>query len=344
MKKKRIVLPVVALVVIAAAVAWYLQSGGDEEPVAIEASGTVEATDAAVGFQVPGKIERVVVSEGDEVAPGDPLAALATGELEARRREAEARAAAAAARLAELESGFRSEEVAQARSALRAARQRLADAERDLERTRVLHAGGAVPREALDKAELSHDLAAADVEQAAERLRLLETGPRREKLDAARSEHAAALAAVEAVEERLADSAIAAPFAGVVQERHREPGEVVGAGAPVVTLTDLSRRWVRIYVREDRIGAVRLEHPATILSDTYPDRRYAGRVVFIASEAEFTPENVQTQEERVRLVYAVKVRVLDDPERELKPGMPVDVELPLDGGGRGSDGDGEGGG
>lgn len=328
---KKLVIVLVVLLVAAGGLAAWVWLGEEEEPQnVLVASGTVEATDAAVSFQVPGKIARIDPEEGDELAAGDPIAALATGELEARRREAQARVEATRARLEELRRGFRHEEIAQARVALRAARQRLADAERDLERTRTLHAGGAVPREALDKAELAHDLATADVEQATERLALLETGPRPEQIDAARAELESARAAVEALDARLADTEIAAPFAGVVQVRHREPGEVVGAGVPVVTLSDLSRRWVRIYVREDRIGAVHLGLPTTIVSDTYPDRRYAGRVFFIASEAEFTPENVQTQEERVRLVYAVKVRVLEDPERELKPGMPVDVKIDLD--------------
>lgn len=338
MSKRKIVIPVVLLLVVAGGVtAWRLLGAEDDRRDEIVSSGTVEATDAAVGFQVPGQIARVVPREGDAVAAGDLLATLESGELEARKREAEARVEAVAARLAELERGFRDEEIAQARAALRAARQRMADAERDLERTRTLFEGGAVPREALDKAELARDLAAADGDQAAQRLALLENGPRREEVAAARAELAAARSAVEALEARLADTRLTAPFAGVVEVRHREPGEVVAAGAPVLTLNDLTDRWVRIYVREDRIGAVHLGMPATILSDTYPDRRYEGRVFFLASEAEFTPENVQTREERVRLVYAVKVRVLEDAARELKPGMPVDVEIALR-----DEGDGDG--
>ena len=98
-------------------------------------------------------------------------------------------------------------------------------------------------------------------------------------------------------------------------------------GFPVLTLIDPDDRWVRIYVREDRIGAVSLGQAAVISSDTYPDRSYEGEVVFIASEAEFTPRNVQTTEERVKLVYAVKVRITGDPSHDLKPGIPADVVL-----------------
>jgi HlyD family secretion protein len=109
--------------------------------------------------------------------------------------------------------------------------------------------------------------------------------------------------------------------------RHREVGEAVSPGAPVLTLLDPDDRWVRIYVREDQMGLVRLGLGAEIASDTYPDRVYAGEVVFIGSEAEFTPRNVQTAEERIKLVYPVKVRITGDPDFELKPGIPADVTL-----------------
>jgi HlyD family secretion protein len=113
----------------------------------------------------------------------------------------------------------------------------------------------------------------------------------------------------------------------VVSVRHREPGETVPAGAPVLTILNPEDRWVRIYVREDQIGAIGLGLGAAITSDTYPGRRYQGHVVFIASQAEFTPSNVQTAEERARLVYEVKVRITGDPRHELKNGLPADVRF-----------------
>jgi HlyD family secretion protein len=118
-------------------------------------------------------------------------------------------------------------------------------------------------------------------------------------------------------------------FDGVVTVRHAEPGEVVGPGTPVLTVTNLDDRWVRIFVREDRLGAVHRGQPARITADTYPGKSYAGSVTYIASEAEFTPKTVQTSEERVRLVYALKVRITGDPDHELKPGLPADVRLDL---------------
>jgi HlyD family secretion protein len=114
-----------------------------------------------------------------------------------------------------------------------------------------------------------------------------------------------------------------------VTVRHREPGEVVPAGSPVLTVMNRDDRWVKIYVPETRIGAVRLGLEAEITTDTFPGKTYGGTVSFIASEAEFTPKTVQTSEERVKLVYAVKVTVAGEPSFDLKPGMPADVRLAL---------------
>jgi HlyD family secretion protein len=186
-----------------------------------------------------------------------------------------------------------------------------------------------------DKAVLARDVAKSRRDQAREQLRLMETGYRKEQVAAARAQVAQAEATLAAMDAVLTDMTIEAPFAGVVTIRHREPGESVGAGAPVLTLMNPDDRWVRIYVREDRIGTVPLGAKATIRSDSFPGKTYEGEVTFIASEAEFTPKNVQTSEERVRLVYAVKVRVKGDEAQELKPGMPADVTLDLGAGASG---------
>jgi HlyD family secretion protein len=323
---KRIV-PVVVLV-LGGLLTWrWLEGRGEAGAETLRASGTVEATAARLAFPAAGRIVAIAVREGERVAAGAELARLDTAELEARRQQAVAQVEAAAARLAELLAGSRSEEIAQGRVATAAAADRVADAERDLERAQMLFDGRAIAREGLDKARLALELARRQQEQAAEQLRLLERGPRSETIAAARAQLAAAEAAVGTLDAALANTRLLAPFAGVVSVRHREPGEVVAPGAPVLTLLDLDDRWVRIYVPENRMGLVTLGQPATITADTFPDRGYAGEVAFLASEAEFTPKNVQTNEERVRLVYAVKVRITGDPERQLKPGLPADVSL-----------------
>lgn len=327
MNRKRVVPVVVGLAVAALGVYLVVQNGDGDD--ALLASGTVEATQAGLGFQVPGRLERVVPNEGDRVKAGDQLAWLDRTELEARHAQAAAQRAAARAVLAELQAGARSEELAQAREAARTADERFTDAQRDFERVQRLLQGGAVSQEAYDKAKLALEVAASQRDQAAQQLQLVETGPRPERIAAQRAAVAQGEAAVRQAEAALANAVITAPFDGVVTVRDREPGETVGAGTPVLTLMNPADRWVRIYIREDRIGAVRVGQAATITADTYRDKAYRGSVSFISSEAEFTPRNVQTTEERVKLVYAVKVRITGDPSMDLKPGMPADVRLEI---------------
>jgi len=325
MNPKRIVLSVLVLAAIAAGV-WYTQfrAAPDEGELA---SGTVEATEAALGFEMPGRVEHIGPREGDRVRRGDELASLDRTGLDARLAQATAQLAAARAQLAELEAGARTEELAQAREVVRSARERHADAQRDHDRVRTLFEAGAVSREALDKAALALEVAISQLAQSEQQLRLVEAGPRPERIAAQRAMVAQAEATVRQAEAALANAVIIAPFDGVVTVRDREPGETVGAGAPVLTIMNIGDRWVRIYIREDRVGAVQIGQSAVITADTWPEREYRGEVSFIASQAEFTPRNVQTTAERVKLVYAVKVRITGDAGNELKPGMPADVRL-----------------
>jgi HlyD family secretion protein len=325
--KKRALLVAAALAVVIAAV-LVLRSDGDDADW-LSASGTVEATETQLGFQAPGRLSEIMVREGDRVEVADELARLDLEDLLARREQADAGHAAARALLAELEQGARPEEVAQARSGRDAARQRLMDAERELNRAVRLEAVGAISQQALEKARLNHEVSRSQYEQAQEQLGLVEAGPRAERIDAQRAQVRQAEAAVRAADVALANGVVRAPFPGLVTVRHREPGAVVPPGSPVLTVMDPDDRWVRIYVSGDRIGAVQVGSPVFITADTYPDREYRGEVIHIASDAEFTPKNVQTREERVKLVYAVKVRVTDDPTFDLKPGMPADVRIAL---------------
>jgi HlyD family secretion protein len=322
--KPRIIIVAVLLVAATVTLVVLSRRGGN---VALVGAGTVEATDAALGFQVPGRVAQVAPREGERVRAGDTLALLDRAELLARHRQAAASLAASRAVLLELERGSRTEELAQVRAADSAALVRLADAQRDFDRTQRLFQGGALPQEAYDKARTLLDLARSTRAQAAEQRQLVERGPREERVAAQRAAVEAAQAAVAQADAALANAVIVAPFDGVVTVRNREPGETVGAGAPVLTLVNMADRWVRIYIAEDRIGQVSLGDRADITTDSHAGRRYGGTVSFIASEAEFTPRNVQTTAERVKLVFAVKVRVDADSTLDLKPGMPADVTL-----------------
>ncbi|HKJ03196.1 MAG TPA: HlyD family efflux transporter periplasmic adaptor subunit [Longimicrobiales bacterium] len=322
----RIVIPVILVVVVVAVVLVLLNERGADGG-ALAASGTVEATEADLGFQVPGRVLEISAREGDVVSGGQELARLDTAELEAARAATSAQLTAAQARLTELRRGARPEEVSQAEAAVRAARRRHEDADLDAQRARNLFQGGAISRQALDKAVTALEVAESGLDQAVQALALVREGPRVETIHAQEAMVEQARANLARADATLANAVVRAPFPGRVTVRHREPGETVSPGAPVLTLLDPDDRWVRIYVREDQIGAVRIGMAAHITSDTYPGKVYDGQVTFIGSEAEFTPRNVQTTEERIKLVYPVKVRVTGDPGFELKPGIPADVTL-----------------
>ena len=323
----RVIAPLALVVILVLVAIPFLRRAAERGR--LTASGTVEATEAQLGFPVPGRIDSIRVREGDRARAGEPLASLDRIEATARRQQGAAQVAVARAQLDELLRGARPEEVAQARAGRDAARQRLQDAQRDFDRAQELIRNQVVSQQVFDKARTALDVARSQYQQAAEQYRLVATGPRRERIAAQRAAVAQAGAALRAADAGLANMVIRAPFDGVVTVRHREPGEIVPAGSAVLSLMDRADRWVRIYVSEARIGAVRTGQPASITSDTFKGRTYPGEVVYLSSEAEFTPRNVQTSEERVKLVYAVKVRIAGDTAFELKPGMPADVRLTL---------------
>jgi len=323
---KRIGIAVVVVVLVAIG-AWVLFGRGNGAPEQLAASGTVEATDADLGFQTGGRIGQILVREGDRVDSGQVLARLDVRDLDARRAQAAAQLAAQQARLSELHRGARPEELAQAEAGAMAAEQQRVEAERVARRSKNLFEGDALSREQLDQAETALEVATQRARQAADQLKLVKQGPRAEQVAAQRAAVRSAEAAVSQVEVALAYAEVRAPFAGIVTVRHREPGETVGPGLPVLTIMNPDDRWVRIYVREDRVGQVSLGQNASIRTDSYADSSFGGRVRYVASEAEFTPRNVQTTEERLKLVYAVKVGITGDAGLALKPGMPADVTL-----------------
>ena len=325
-KPPRIVIAAVVLSAIGAFAAHRLMSASPGD-AAIFASGTVEATQADLGFQVAGRLQSITVREGDQVAAGAELASLEHAELVAQRDMARAQVRVAQAMLDELTAGARREEIAHARAALAVAVERRDAAARDVERLQPLAEQSLVSRQSFDHQRTELGVAEGEVSKAKEQLQLLETGTRTERIAAQRASLAEAMATVSRIDAMLEQTVLRAPFAGTIVVRHREPGEALSAGLPVLTLRNFDDRWVRIYVPGDGVGRLSLGQPATITADGYESRRYTGHVSYIASVAEFTPRNVQTTEDRVKLVYEVRVRVSGDTSLDLKPGLPADVEF-----------------
>ncbi|RPJ57603.1 MAG: HlyD family efflux transporter periplasmic adaptor subunit [Acidobacteria bacterium] len=277
------------------------------------------------------------------------------GQIEQRRAEVRN----AQAMLDELLAGSRKQDIEQARAAMDRARTEYQIAEKDWQRAETLFKDEDISASALDQAKSRFDAAAAGLRQAEERLSLVQEGPRAETIEAARAqlgraqaglrlaeaarlevkrtrqERDARLADIDQVQAELGvvnaqlnDSIAVAPTDGVVLVKSAEQGEVVAAGSTVLTLGDLDHPWLRGYVSETDLGRIKLGMPVKVTTDSFPGKVYQGKISFIASEAEFTPKQIQTPEERVKLVYRIKVDV-ENPNYELKSNMPADAEIVL---------------
>ncbi len=325
------VLPILIVLAAIAAAAYYFYPRWSEAPAPnnrLKLSGNIEAHQSLVGFKVQGRIVELPVEEGQWVEKGAVLAQLDDRDLRqqvavdtanVRVREANLRLALAGTRKQEIE----------------AAEQAVVDAEADLELKKLDHARAltlqkkdVISEQELDRAATQRKRAQANFERAKEQLDKLREGTRQEEIAIARASLTQAQEAVGMSQIRLGFSELRAPASGVILVRQAELGEVVSAGTPVVTLADLDRVWLRAYVSETDLGRIRHGQEVAVHTDTYPDKNYSGRISFISSIAEFTPKTIETQKERVTLVYRIKID-LENPNHELKPGMPADAWIEL---------------
>ena len=261
--------------------------------------------------------------------------------------------------LQELLSGSRKQEIEAARAALARAETEHTRAERDWERAQTLYKDEDISTAQFDDFRARFESAKAQRAQAKQHLDLIEEGPRKEDIQAARAQLERAKANLKLAqaarlelkrmqqeqvsreaeirqaeaqlgvsETQLRDTEVLAPMDGVVLVKSAEPGEVLAAGTTVVTLGNLAKPWLRAYINEKDLGRVKLGAEVKVTTDSFPGKTYLGRISFIASEAEFTPKQIQTREERVKLVYRVKIDV-ENPAGELKSNMPADAAIPL---------------
>jgi HlyD family secretion protein len=350
-------------------------------------SGTIEAIQSNLAFQVSGRVQEVLTDEGRSAAKGEVLAVLDRREFTALRDQAQAnlqraeqnmrqletvlevnrkvlpaevdRAAAAVralqAQLTEAETGLRSEEIERARLAVEASQVVLDNARKDKQRYDDLFQKGVVAEKARDTFTMQFETALKEYQRTVEAYKLAREGSRREEIDtarsrlaegqaalrlaqsnlkkieaseqdvaAARAQVAAAQAALNVAEIQLGHTELKAPYAGIILSRNVEPGEVVSPNQEVLSISDLSKVDLKVFVEETEIGRIRPGQPVEVKIDTFPDKSYTGQVAYISPQAEFTPKIIQTRKERVKLVYLVKVSV-QTPNHELKSGMPADA-------------------
>ena len=289
------------------------------------AHGTVEVREVDASPLVPARLLRVSADEGAAVRRGDTLAILTRSSLLPQVERERARLDAARATLADLELGARSEEIRAAEATLSGAEADLERSLRDLKRVRTLAANGATSQQALDAAETASTIAKSRRDAAAEELELRRKGTRPEQVRRARAELASARAALAAAEADLGDMVLLATEDGIVLDRYAEPGEVLGAGEPVLTVGATHEPWVRAWLPQRTVASLRVGQPAMVSLDGATGE-YPGTISVISSRAEFTPRAALTEEERADLMFAIRVDVLDT-TGHVKPGLSATVRF-----------------
>jgi len=308
MNRKRLV--ILLLVILAAAGAvWGLAFRRKEKPLVL--SGAIEARDVEVGSLVGGRVARVLVEEGARVSAGQPIVQFETDLLDLQVAQQKSRVAEMRANLLKALRGPRVEEIERARAEAQ-------NAERERLRQKALLDQGIVGQQ-------QYDAAATQAKTAAETLRQLERGNRPEDIAAAKAALEREERQLAYLERQRAEAVVAAPAAGVIESLNLRPGDLVAANQPVAKMLEPSQLWVRVYVPEPLLGRVRIGQRAALTVDTFPKRSFSSRVVEIRTQAEYTPRNVQTLDQRMDQVFGVKVAI--DPAPELKPGMAAMVRL-----------------
>jgi HlyD family secretion protein len=307
----------------------------------IRVSGYVEATEVQVSAEVGGRLVSLNIVEGTRVAAGQVIAKLDTADVELGLRRAKAERQSSDAQLRLLLAGSREEDIRQAdaqRAAavadLAAANQEVTAAERDFTRFQTLLSQNSGSQKARDDAASRRDVAKDRVKGAEERVRAaaeglgrLRAGARREEVDGARARVAVVDAQIATLEKALTDATIVAQATGVVTQKLVDQGELVAPRTPIVIIADLDNVWANVYVDEPFVPRLAVGQKAMIFTDA-GGTGIEGTITFVSPKAEFTPRNVQTAEERSKLVYRIKVTV-DNTKGVLKQGMPVEAEIKL---------------
>lgn len=326
MSKKYLLIPILMILGLLALVV--VKNWNSDRTNRLLVSGNIEVDEVEISFKLAGRVIKREVDEGYTIKAGQIVAVLEYQELLNERDMRKAELVAAQARLKELQSGSLPQDVAQALSRLQSTQAEFERIRSDDQRQQTLFKREVISAKEYDASRASFDVAKANLEEAQKNLELLQTKTNVEKIKQAEAQVEQAAKSLAIAQTRLGYAILRSPVSGYVLSKNIDPGEFVNAGTPIVTAADLTKVWVRAYVNETDLGKVKLGQRVNVTTDSYPDKVYEGRITFIAGEAEFTPKTIQTEKERVKLVYRIKVDIYN-PEQELKPGMPADGEILL---------------
>ena len=309
--------PIAAVVILAAC-------HGSPDPATIVASGHVEATDVRLSTKVGGRLQSFGIQEGDKIARDQVLAQIDTTDSNLLLLQARAERAQAAADLRLRLAGSRKEDVAELEAQVAQDAADLAGAERDLARMQGLLDRGSGTTKARDDAKTKREMAVERLAARKQSLARVRSGSRPEEIESASARLASADARIAQAQQQIEDATVKSPVSGVVTEKIAEAGEILQPAAGLCVITNLDEAWLTVYVAETDLGRLRLGQEVDVKTDDGQSRR--GKITFVASRAEFTPKNVQTRDERIKLVFKVKVG-LDNKDGLFKPGMPAEARI-----------------
>ena len=302
--------------------------GNGNEKNTISASGNIEATNAVVSSKVTGQVIAVKYDEGSRVNEGDTVMIIDHENLEIQLQQAIAAENAADAQLKLLKEGARSEDIQQAQDVLKQAEINMDLAGQDFNRMKQLHASKTITKKQFDDVQARYELTQAQYNSAQENLKKMKNFVRPEEIKQAQANLNRQKAAVDLLKKNISDSYVVSPLTGFIVQKYVEKGETVSMLSSLFKVSELRTVKLIIYVSEENLGKVKLGQKAEVSNDTFKNKDYKGTVIYISPEAEFTPKNIQTKDERTKLVYAVKIQV-GNPDFELKPGMPADAVIHL---------------
>lgn len=289
----------------------------------MEASGTIEAESVELKARTSGTLITLAGEEGSQISKGHLAAEISRPDLLAQRERDALGVAALEAKLEDLQSGARSQEIKEASTQVKMAAANLKQLEEDLKRTQRLYEAGAVSQSVLEQQQLKRDNMVSQLEAAQARVNLLQAGSRPEAIQAAAAELERSKAVLKATDAQLEDLKLYSPIDGIISQQNYSVGEYVQMGSSLLQITDVNNMWIKVYIPTDDLPHIKLNQTASI-QVSGSNQVFSGTVINIATQGEFTPKTIQTKKERTNVVYAVKLAVHNQ-SGTLKPGMPADV-------------------
>lgn len=292
----------------------------------IEESGTIEATEVTLSSQVTGKVIKILKDEGDKISSGDTILIIDQESLLLQLKQAIANRDIAKAQYDLLLKGARKEDIKQAEESLKQAEANFILAKNDKDRMESLYQTNSINKRQYEESITRYEIALAQLNSAKELYNKIKNYARPEEIAQAKANYERAAASVEMIEKNIRDCYVISPINGFIVKKFVEVGENVSIMSSLVKISDLSEVKLSIYISETDLGKVKLGQKAEIRVDSFKDKVFKGTVIYISPEAEFTPKNIQTKEERTKLVFEVKIKI-QNPNFELKAGMPADAKI-----------------